>query len=281
MAATTFEGHFLGPDTHANRPSATGLPNGTQYFCTTHSKVERIVSGAWADYFSVGGTETLPVTIFDAKGDVLVGSAADAAARLAVGSDGQVLTADTASTNGVKWATPAGASGAVTQLVSTTLGGAGTFDATSISGAYNDLIVVLVARDSTASGTTTPVVTVNNDTGANYYNERFTVNSTTAVSGAESAGGTALGCIRLSGSSATANLFASVEIVIPGYASTTWTKTLHTRSAYASALSAGGMNIMQAAAFWNSTAAINRITITGSAGANLATGSMLRIYGRL
>jgi hypothetical protein len=51
--------------------------------------------------------ETLPVTTFDAKGDMLAASAADAAGRLAVGSNNQVLTADSAQALGVKWATPA------------------------------------------------------------------------------------------------------------------------------------------------------------------------------
>lgn len=55
--------------------------------------------------------ETLPATIIDAKGDVIVGTAADTAARLAVGSDGQVLTADAASAGGIKWATPASGGG--------------------------------------------------------------------------------------------------------------------------------------------------------------------------
>ncbi len=54
MSAQTFAGHFLGPDTHSNRPSATGLPDSVMYYCTTHHKIERVVSGAWADYFSVG-----------------------------------------------------------------------------------------------------------------------------------------------------------------------------------------------------------------------------------
>jgi hypothetical protein len=46
----------------------------------------------------------LPASIIDAKGDLIVGTAADTAARLGVGSNGQVLTADSSQTDGVKWA---------------------------------------------------------------------------------------------------------------------------------------------------------------------------------
>ena len=59
----------------------------------------------WA---AAGGSETLPASIIDAKGDLIVGTAADTAARVAVGSDGQVLTADSGEAGGVKWAAPAG-----------------------------------------------------------------------------------------------------------------------------------------------------------------------------
>lgn len=50
--------------------------------------------------------ETLPVTIIDAKGDLIVGTAADTAARKAVGADGTVLTASAAAAGGVAWSAP-------------------------------------------------------------------------------------------------------------------------------------------------------------------------------
>lgn len=43
-------------------------------------------------------------TLVDAKGDLLVGSAADTLVRRAVGANGTVLTADSAEADGVKWA---------------------------------------------------------------------------------------------------------------------------------------------------------------------------------
>jgi hypothetical protein len=48
--------------------------------------------------------------IVDAKGDLIGATAADTPARLAVGTNGQVLTADSTAATGLAWATPAATS---------------------------------------------------------------------------------------------------------------------------------------------------------------------------
>jgi hypothetical protein len=123
MAATTFVGHFLGPDTHSNRPATTGLPEGTMYVCTTHAKIERVVAAAWVDYATLGSgvtpTTIVNDTVWDTKGDLAAATGADTAAKLAVGSNGQVLTADSTQTTGLKWAA---AGGRITKRVLATAG---------------------------------------------------------------------------------------------------------------------------------------------------------------
>lgn len=63
-------------------------------------------TGAWSTPSGSG----IPGTIVDAKGDLIAATAADTVARLAVGTNGQVLTADSGETTGIKWA----AAGALT-----------------------------------------------------------------------------------------------------------------------------------------------------------------------
>jgi len=65
------------------------------------------------------GDTAIQPTILDAKGDLIVATAADTPARLAVGSNDTVLTADSSTATGLKWAAPA-AGGKVAQVVSTT-----------------------------------------------------------------------------------------------------------------------------------------------------------------
>jgi hypothetical protein len=59
---------------------------------------------------SLDSAAVIAPTIVDAKGDLIAATAADTPARLAVGTNGQVLTADSTAATGLAWATPSGGS---------------------------------------------------------------------------------------------------------------------------------------------------------------------------
>ena len=91
------------------------------------------------------GTGPIPVvtntmaTAIDAEGDLIIGDAADAFQRLAIGSNTHVLTVDTSVDGKIKWAAPS--SGGMTLLDSGTLSGASVTTA-SLSASYQDLRIV-------------------------------------------------------------------------------------------------------------------------------------------
>jgi photosystem II stability/assembly factor-like uncharacterized protein len=55
----------------------------------------------------IGQSTAINPTIVDAKGDLITATAADTPARLAVGTNDQILVADSSTATGLKWATPA------------------------------------------------------------------------------------------------------------------------------------------------------------------------------
>jgi hypothetical protein len=64
-------------------------------------KAGLVVEGSTA---TVNGHDILTEALVDAKGDLLVASAADTVTRLAAGTNGYILTANSGATNGIEWA---------------------------------------------------------------------------------------------------------------------------------------------------------------------------------
>lgn len=83
------------------------------------------------------------------KGDIYAATAASTPARLAVGTNGQVLTADSTAATGLAYTTIS--ANGMTQLATGTLSGA-TTSITGISGSYKDLQIIVRNFDPTTDG---------------------------------------------------------------------------------------------------------------------------------
>jgi len=98
-----------------------------------------IVDGATA---TVNTHDVITKEIFDAKGDLLVGTGSNTGTRVALGTNGYVLTADSSETNGVKWAAAPAVGSFETSIV---------FEGTTA----NDFETTLQVTDPTADRTIT------------------------------------------------------------------------------------------------------------------------------
>jgi hypothetical protein len=131
-------------------------------------------------------------TAIDAKGDLVPGTGADTFSRLAVGANGTVLTADSAETTGLKWATPASggfpASTVFTPTVTSQGGSITTYTATGSYQQSGKLVVanfkITLTNVGTASGTlycTLPIQAVTLANGT--WNGTCVENQTTGKTG--------------------------------------------------------------------------------------------------
>lgn len=90
-----------------------------------------------ADYITQA--TAISPTLVDAKGDIIAATAADTVARLAVGANDTVLTADSTTATGLKWATPS--AGGMTLLSTTNLSGSASVTVSSINSTYRHLYI--------------------------------------------------------------------------------------------------------------------------------------------
>jgi hypothetical protein len=173
-----------------------------------------------------------------------------------------------------------GGSGGLTKLFSSTLSGAASSIDSGVAGFSTSLSVLyiyLVLRTNDAgTGSGNALITFNNDAGANYNQQNLSAINAT-VAGAQNLARNNIG-VNVNSAGDTANYAASLEIVVPGYAATTFAKAALVTTFGPSATTGLLVEGLRCCS-WSGTAAINRVAVaTGGAG-TYNVGSSMTIYG--
>lgn len=225
------------------------------------------VSDSAAIFF--GDAAGISASIVDAKGDLIVGTADNTVGRLAVGTNGYTLVADSTETTGLKWQAAA-AGGGVDLLSTTTLSSSST--TINIVTTYKNLIIVGDSIYGSAENTSGGIsARFNSDSGNNYNNTLFRFITT--------AGGGTDGVIsnfniteRLS-STNTIGRWSTFLLTIPNY---TETSTVPFFIQSKGATNSGTATLI-ATGQYDGTAAISSITINAPSGETLY--GTIKIYG--
>jgi hypothetical protein len=212
------------------------------------------------------GDSAIQSTIVDAKGDLIVATAADTPARLAVGANDTILTADSSTATGLKWAAAA-SGGGMTLLDSGSFTGASVTTAT-LSTSYNDLYVVV--RNFQPVSNARLQVRFNGDSAANYSDNGIDYDSY-AYSQTQH---NEVGMIQLS-----SNTTSLITFNVPDYANTSTYKILFVPSAVVANVTtpANAQYTAGRISAWKSTAAVTSLTFFCSTG-NFTAGTY-RVYG--
>jgi hypothetical protein len=119
------------------------------------------------------------------KGDIYAATAASTPARLGVGTNGQVLTADSTAATGLVWGNVASASNfTLLNSGSTALSGSATYTLGSLGGAYSQYAIFISGASSNAANGYF-FVRLNGSSGTNYVNlgQKVTVASSYTATG--------------------------------------------------------------------------------------------------
>ena len=205
------------------------------------------------DFTWAADASGIPATIFDAKGDLIAATAADTASRLAVGTNGQVLTADSTAATGIAWATPS--SGGMTQITSGTLSGS-SVALTSIPSTYKHL-QLWIENIKPATDAAQLNMRFNNVSTANtYIGDNASVNSGSSFNATEMKLGPQI-------DNTTANGLMIIDI--PNYAGSTW-KILTSMMVVNNPTTSTDANFKKDFCFSNITSAISQLNLFPTSG---------------
>jgi hypothetical protein len=241
----------------ANAGTALGAVTATElgYVDGVTSAIQTQLDG------KASSTADIPKSTVTTKGDILAATASATVARLAVGTDGQVLTAASGQATGLQWATPA--AGGMTSIASGTLSGA-SVSLTSIPATYNNLVLIIRNYDPSADQSSI-YLNFNSDTGANRYLD------TTALTGT-AAFGVARLLVGLSGSDDVVTQGLSV-INIPDYANATTFKFIDYNYLANDYTTTTQISYANRRGYYNQVAAISSIQLTSVSNATGTAGT--------
>jgi hypothetical protein len=207
----------------------------------------------------------IPKSIVDAKGDIIAASAADTVARLAVGANDTVLTADSSTGTGLKWATPA--AGGMTLISTTTLTGA-SVTLSSIPSTYVHLQLVIRGYRPALDGSNLSL-RVNSDGTANRHS-----NDNTSIGDNLTFSQPQWQIVRAQDNGTDQSLSC---VTIFDYTNTTTWKTGQINAVSSHSGTPTNYNFIVSTNFYNQTAAITSLLLLPSSG-NFTSGTAL-LYG--
>lgn len=173
-------------------------------------------------------------SIVDAKGDLIAATAADTVSRLAVGTNGQVLTADSTAATGMKWATSA-SGGDVTKISYVTFSGSSAVNINNVfttTYSHYKIYINLTSTSVQAESRMRMRVSGADNTASNYINA-YRYNRMDPATGIA---GQATGTYWNISTPPTTGMFQVIEMAYPNETQRTWfTNLAQDGDGYASA----------------------------------------------